>query len=130
MAVYHRRSCEEGRGLLDVLLHRFPEGLDPIAVMVLAGMSAMRAGCRPFCPEPPAEPAPPLPGGVLHCGLDNPPAGYLASRIRSHHARHTCAFASGAASSLAQLSGEKPVQPDPGQDRTHHKPHIDPFDHD
>ncbi|GAB1646840.1 hypothetical protein [Krasilnikovia sp. MM14-A1259] len=96
VAIYHRDSCAEARRLLGILHERAiaaaapTEALTVLAPMIERGLSAMAEGCRPGAARPPG-PVPPLPGGVLKPSVADPDPDYLASRVRQHPARHTCA---------------------------------------
>lgn len=87
----YRIDCNRGRATLTRLLHRTSNSLDPTAIMIRTGYAAMQDGCDPTWA--PASPGPltPMPGGVLHPGLEFPAAQYLAQRVRRHPVRHhTC----------------------------------------
>jgi hypothetical protein len=93
VAVYHRRSCVEGRERLGVLRDRVLDAaaadLAALGPMVQRAHAAADEGCRPSC-APPIVPVPALPGGVLHPDTDDPDPGYLASRIWRYPPVHTC----------------------------------------
>jgi hypothetical protein len=94
VAVYQGVDCQQGRHLLTTLSHRFPSDNARTVTTVQAGIAAMTAGCRPRRPDRPSGPPPPLPGGVLHPSLADPPGDYLAYRVRAHAADvHTCGTA-------------------------------------
>lgn len=108
VVVYRHIDCRLARLDLSKLHHQLDPGC-PLAVIVEAGLTAMRDGCRPGPHRPPTAPAPPLPTGLLHPGLDTDAASYLPHRILAapsfHHDHSAPAARSGNAASGAEADG-------------------------